>query len=43
VVLLDVAGSRESKADGLQDLVAAIMVDVLREVNPECARFYPLG
>jgi len=39
---LNVAGSRESKADGIQELVAAIMVDVLRAVNPECVRFYPL-
>jgi hypothetical protein len=43
VVLLGVAGSRESKADGLQDLVAAIMADVLREANPACDHFYPLG
>jgi hypothetical protein len=41
--ILNVAGSRESKADGIQDLVTAIMVDVLRELNPECRKFYPLG
>ena len=41
--VLNVAGSRESKADGIQDLVAAIMIDVLREVNPECKGLYPLA
>ena len=41
--VLNVAGSRESKADGIQDLVMAIMVDVLREVNPECERIYPVA
>jgi hypothetical protein len=40
--VLNVAGSRESKAEGIQDLVTAIMVDVLGEVNPECRKFYPL-
>jgi hypothetical protein len=40
--ILNVAGSRESKADGIQDLVTAIMVDVLRAVNPECRGLYPL-
>lgn len=40
--VLNVAGSRESKADGIQDLVASIMVDVLRELNPECRSLYPL-
>ena len=40
--ILNVAGSRESKADGIQELVAAIIVDVLRAVNPECADLYPL-
>ena len=35
-VVLNIAGSRESKADGIQDLVEAIIVDVIREVNPEC-------
>jgi|ETNmetMinimDraft_26_1059896.scaffolds.fasta_scaffold207620_1 hypothetical protein len=33
----------ESKADGMQDLVCAIVVDVLRVVNPECKGLYPLG
>jgi len=41
--VLNVAGSRESKAEGIQDLVQAIMVDVLRETNPECRKFYPLS
>ena len=41
--VLNVAGSRESKADGIQLLVAAIMVDVLRQVNPDCHRFFPLA
>ena len=41
--VLNVAGTRESKADGIQDLVCAIMVDVLREVNPGCKDVYPLG
>jgi hypothetical protein len=40
--VLNVAGSRESKADGIQELVAAIMVDVLRDLNPECQSLYPL-
>ena len=31
--VLNVAGNRESKAPGIQDLVAAIVTDVLREVN----------
>jgi len=31
--VLNVAGNRESKADGIQDLVEAIMVDVLIQVN----------
>jgi hypothetical protein len=40
--VLNVAGSRESKADGIQLLVTTIMVDVLRGVNPACRRLYPL-
>jgi hypothetical protein len=40
--VLNVAGTRESKADGIQDLVMAIMVDVLIAVNPECKGLYPL-
>jgi len=41
--VLNVAGSRESKADGIQDLVEAIVVDVLREMNVECRSLYPQG
>jgi hypothetical protein len=41
--VLNVAGSRESKADGIQDLVMAVMVDVLIGVNPECSGKHPLG
>jgi hypothetical protein len=41
--VLNVAGSRESNADGIQDLVMRIMVDVLRTVNPELKGLYPLG
>ena len=39
--VLNVAGSRESKTPGIADTVEAIMVDVLREVNPDCRKFYP--
>lgn len=41
--VLNVAGSRESKADGIQLLVTTIMVDVLRAVNPDCHEFYPMA
>jgi hypothetical protein len=41
--ILNVAGNRESTADGMQDLVLAVIVDVLREVNPECRNFYPVA
>jgi hypothetical protein len=41
--VLNVAGSRESKAAGIQDLVMAIMVDVLVRGNPECGKYYPLA
>ena len=41
-VILHVSGSPESQAEGIQELVCAIMVDVLRELNPECRRYYPL-
>ena len=41
--ILNVAGSRESKADGIGELVMAIMVDVLRAVNPECKGLYPVA
>ncbi len=40
---LNVAGSRESKADGIEDLVMAVMVDVLRQVNEGCKGLYPVG
>ena len=41
--ILNVAGSRESKAPDIELLVMQIMVDVLRVVNPECEGVYPLG
>lgn len=41
--VLNVAGSRESKADGIQELVKQIMVDVILKVNPECRRIYPIA
>ena len=41
--VLNIAGNRESKAYGIQDLVMAIMIDVLINVNPECKSYYPLG
>ncbi len=41
--VLNVAGSRESKAAGIEDETARLVVDVLRMVNSECARMYPLG
>ena len=41
--VLNVAGNRESKADGIQDPVEEIMIDVLREVNPECGGHYGLA
>lgn len=41
--MLNVAGNRESKADGIQDLVMAIIADVLMEMNLECRSLYPLG
>ena len=41
--VLNVAGSRESKADGIEDLVHAVMVDVLIAGNPECRKFYPVA
>ena len=41
--VLNVAGSRESKADGIQQLVMAIMVDVLRAVNAGCGHCYPIA
>jgi len=41
--VLNVAGSRESKAPGIQEKVMAIMVDVLMKTNPECRGLCPLG
>ena len=40
--VLNVAGSRESKAPGIQEMVKAIMMDVLIKMNPECKGFCPL-
>jgi hypothetical protein len=40
--VLNVAGTRESNADGMESLVTTIMVDVLRTVNPECRGLYPV-
>ena len=42
-VVLNVAGSRASKASGLEQAVLVRMVDVLIAVNPDCRKFYPLG
>ncbi len=41
--ILNVAGSRESHAQGIQDTVFRLMVDVLIQVNPACKNFYRLG
>lgn len=41
-LILNVAGSRESKDPGIAEKVMAIVVDVLIAVNPECKSFYPL-
>ena len=41
--VLNVAGNRESDADGLHLLVTAVMIDVLRAVHPQCQRFYPIA
>ena len=40
--VLNVAGNRESKAPDIERLVEEILVDVIREVNPECESYYPL-
>lgn len=40
---INIAGSRESKAPDIELLVMQVMVDVLRVVNPECGKLYPLG
>ena len=41
--VLNVAGTCESGADGIKDLVMAIMIDVLITVNPECRKQYPIA
>ena len=41
--VLNVAGSRESKAHGLQQATMRLVVDVLRTVNPECKSKYPVS
>jgi putative molybdenum carrier protein len=41
--ILNVAGSRESHAPGIQGAVWGIMVDVLIHVNPACKHFYSIG
>ncbi len=41
--VLNVAGSRESHAPGIQEAVFHLMVDVLIEVNPDFKKFYRLG
>jgi hypothetical protein len=40
--VLNVAGPRGSKVEGIEDKVAAIMVDVLIRMNPDCSPLYPL-
>lgn len=40
-VVLHVAGSCESKAEGIQEMVTSILVDVLRKANRECCRHRP--
>jgi hypothetical protein len=42
-LVLNVAGPRESKVPGMQRTVMILMIDVLREVNPECRRLTPAG
>jgi len=41
--ILNVTGSRESKAPGIADAVKRIIVAVLIAVNPACREFYPLS
>jgi hypothetical protein len=41
--ILNVAGSRESHAPGMQIAVCQLMVDVLIQVNPACKHFYSIG
>jgi hypothetical protein len=40
--VLNVAGSRESKADGIQHETARLVVDVRRNLNRDCLNLYPL-
>ena len=40
--ILNVAGSRESKLQGIEEAVMRIVVDVLIAVNPNCRKYYPL-
>lgn len=41
--VLNVAGSRESKAQGIEHETMRLVVDVLRRTNPECANIYPIS
>ena len=41
--VLNVAGSRESHAPGIQIAVWRILVEVLIQVNPDCKKFYQFG
>ncbi|WFB36804.1 putative molybdenum carrier protein [Kiritimatiellota bacterium B12222] len=41
--VLNVAGPRESKVTGIQNKVAAIMVQVLIRTNPDCRNLYPIA
>ena len=38
---LNVAGSRERKCQGIEQLIFKVMVDVLIKVNPDCRAVYP--
>ena len=39
--VLNVAGSRESKCQGIEQIAFKVMVDVLIRVNPDCRAVYP--
>ena len=41
--VLNGAGSRESKAQGIEHETMRLFVDVLRRTNPECANIYPIS
>ncbi len=41
-LVLNVAGSRESKVSGIERAVTIVLVDVLTKTNPACKSFYPL-